>query len=96
MQLSALTGVGVDSFWDQVSEFRKLQTANGRLQLRRKHQAVAWMWERIEAGLRQRFRSHPQVSAKLSAVSREVDDGRMAPSVAARKLLDLFSAGEGA
>ena len=95
MQLSALGGDGVERFWREVTQFRRLQTANGALSSRRKRQALSWMWARIEAGLRQRFRSHPQVSARLAAVSRDVDAGRMEPSLAARALLDLFSTGEG-
>ena len=51
MQLSALTGDGVDRFWSRVSEFKQLQSANGKLAARRKHQSLAWLWERIEAGL---------------------------------------------
>jgi LAO/AO transport system kinase len=42
---------GVDSFWAEVSKFRTVQTANGRLAARRQGQAKAWMWERIEAAL---------------------------------------------
>ena len=49
------------------------------------------MWERIEAGLRQRFRSHPAVGAALPAVEEDVRAGRLPPSVAARRLLDLMS-----
>jgi LAO/AO transport system kinase len=48
------------------------------------------MWERIEAGLRQRFRSHPEVKAALPAALREVAAGRLAAGVAARQLLDLY------
>ena len=87
MRLSALTGVGVDAFWERVAQFRSLQTANGRLQSRRQKQALAWMWERIETGLKQAFRSHPQVREQLPAMVAAVTEGRMAASTAARALL---------
>lgn len=87
IQLSALTGAGVDSFWDQVSEFRKLQIGNGRRQSRRKQQAVAWMWERIEAGLKREFRGHPAVRKLLPELMREVEEGMVPASTAARQLL---------
>jgi LAO/AO transport system kinase len=35
LQISALLGQGVEGFWAAVSSFRELQTANGRLALRR-------------------------------------------------------------
>jgi len=90
MRLSALTGQGVDAFWALVEQFRALQTANGRLQARRQKQALAWMWERIDAGLKQAFRAHPQVQARLAATVHEVGAGRLVGSAAARDLLALF------
>jgi LAO/AO transport system kinase len=90
IQISALHGQGVDTFWSSVSEFRRLQTANGRLAVRRQQQATAWMWERIDAGLKQRFRAPPQVRAKLDLFTQQVLGGQLAASTAARQLLDLF------
>ncbi len=87
VQISALLGQGVDSFWAAVSEFRRLQTANGRLTQRREKQALAWMWERIEAGLKLAFRQHPQVRALLPQLQADVVAGRIAASTAARNLL---------
>ena len=87
VQISALLGQGVDSFWAAVSEFRRLQTANGRLAQRREKQALAWMWERIEAGLKLAFRQHPQVRALLPQLQADVVAGRIAASTAARNLL---------
>ena len=87
IQLSALLGQGVDSFWAAVSEFRQLQTTNGRLQARRQQQALSWMWERIDAGLKQRFRAHPQVRDQLDSITAAVAAGHMPASTAARQLL---------
>jgi LAO/AO transport system kinase len=88
MQLSALLGQGVDRFWDQVQEFKSLQAANGQLAARRQHQALAWMWERIDAGLKQAFRQNAQVRQMLPAITADVADGRLAASTAARQLLE--------
>jgi LAO/AO transport system kinase len=92
LQLSALRGQGLEGFWAAVSRFRELQTASGRLAARRHAQDQAWMWERIEAGLRQRFREHRAVREALPQAAEEVRAGLVAPSVAARQLLDLFGA----
>jgi LAO/AO transport system kinase len=91
LQLSALKGGGLTAFWDAVTTFRRLQTAHGRLQARRHGQDQAWMWERIEAGLRQRFKTHAGVRAALPGITDEVRAGRMAASVAARRLLELLN-----
>jgi LAO/AO transport system kinase len=90
IQLSALLGQGVDAFWAAVTRFRALQTGSGRLLERRQAQAQAWMWERIEAGLKQAFRQHPQVRALLPQLGTEVTAGRLAASTAARQLLHAF------
>lgn len=87
LQLSALKGRGVGEFWAAVTRFKTLQTANGRLAARRQTQALAWMWERIDAGLKQAFRQHPQVREQLPQLMREVAEGRLAASTAARNLL---------
>jgi LAO/AO transport system kinase len=90
LQLSALKGQGLAEFWDAVTQFRELQTASGRLAQRREQQTVAWLWERIDAGLKERFRQHPAVAAALPGATADVRAGRVAASVAARRLLDLF------
>jgi len=87
VQISALLGQGVDAFWAAVTEYRALQTANGRLAARREKQSLAWMWERIDAGLKQAFRAHPQVKALLPQMQQDVAAGRVAASTAARNLL---------
>ncbi len=87
IQLSALHNKGVDAFWAAVTQFRNLQTANGRLAARRRHQSLAWMWERIDAGLRQAFRHDPAVSALLPTLVAQVESGRLPASTAARNLL---------
>jgi LAO/AO transport system kinase len=93
MQLSALAGTGVDAFWDAVSRFRALQEANGRLALRREKQSLAWMWERIDAGLKQAFRRHPQVRELLPDTVAQVAAGVLPASTAARQLLTLARQG---
>jgi LAO/AO transport system kinase len=90
LQLSALHGKGIDTFWSAVSDFRKLQTANGKLESRRRQQALAWMWERVEAGLKQAFHCHPAVRAHLPEAIDSVLAGRAVPSAAARKMLGLL------
>ena len=70
-----------------MQEFRRLQTANGRLAARRERQSLAWMWERIDAGLKQAFRQHPQVRELLPRLQQDVAAGRVAASTAARNLL---------
>ncbi len=89
IQISALKGQGIDTFWTAVTQFKDLQTANGRFATRRQKQSLAWMWERIDAGLKLAFRQHPQVQQLLPQLTQEVLAGRMAASTAARNLLSV-------
>jgi LAO/AO transport system kinase len=91
LQLSALANTGIDTFWAAVQEFKTWQTASGKLARRREQQALAWMWERVDAGLRQSFHQHPQVRALLPGITRQVAAGRLPASAAARNLLAAAS-----
>ena len=91
IQLSALQGKGLDAFWLAVSQYKTLQTANGKLLARRQHQALSWMWERIDSGLKQAFRKDPAVSVVLAALLEQVESGRLPASTAARNLLAVHA-----
>lgn len=85
--LSALRAEGLEPLWQAMARFQMLQTANRQLASRRQGQALAWMWERINVGLKQAFRQHAQVQKLLPQLTREVLEGRMVASTAARHLL---------
>jgi LAO/AO transport system kinase len=85
----------MDAFHEEIRRFRQTETAAGRLAGRRRRQAEAWMTERLEAGLRERFGSNPGVRAALPGIVEDVREGRVAASVAARRLLDLMDHGPG-
>ena len=88
MTLSALEGKGIPELWDSIMRFQQLQKANGKFDTRRQHQAGAWMWDRIEAGLKNAFRNNDKVQELLPILSAQVNQGTMAASVAARRLLE--------
>ncbi len=89
LQLSALQGAGVEAFWQAAVQFKDLQAANGKRSQRRQQQALAWMWERVDTGLKRAFREHPQVSVMLPEVVRKVAQGHLPASTAARNLLQM-------
>ena len=88
MTLSALEGKGVPELWEKAIHFEKLQKANGKFESRRKQQAGAWMWDRIDAGLKNAFRNNATVQELLPILIAQVNQGTMAASVAARRLLE--------
>ncbi len=92
LTLSALKKNGIAEFWQAVSDYRRALTASGEFDAKRRHQALAWMWELIDAGLRSRFRNHPQVKHDLPGLARAVEEGATTPSAAALRLLGDFQA----
>jgi LAO/AO transport system kinase len=91
MQMSALQSIGIDGFWERVQKYQLLQTKNGKLAARRESQALAWMWEQINDGLKAQFHDHVGVKADINAVTQLVANGSLAASTAARQLLTLAS-----
>jgi LAO/AO transport system kinase len=89
LEVSAAKGAGIDAFWRQVEACRHAMTQNGEWAAKRRRQAVEWMWSLIESGLRERFRAHPQVQARLAQLSEAVAEGRSTPAAAAATLLAL-------
>jgi LAO/AO transport system kinase len=87
---SAYNGQGIADFWREVERFRDAMTHSGEFGAKRRRQALAWMWELIDSGLRMRFREHPLVHAELSRLSHAVEKGSTTPASAAERLLELM------
>lgn len=87
IEISGLTGQGLEGFWDSVQRFKTRQQDTGAWQQRRREQAGAWMWSLIESGLKAAFARHPAVRQALPEVTAQVAAGRLPPSAAARQLL---------
>ena len=90
LALSALKGEGVAAFWAFVQQFHHMRRAGGEFDTRRRQQALAWMWDIVHARLHADFRHHAAVRSALPQTLRDVTEARVAPSSAARTLLDLF------
>jgi len=89
LTLSAIKKDGLAEFWQVIEKFRGALTASGEFAARRRHQALAWMWQQIDSGLRSRFREHPGVKAALAELSISVEAGATTPAAAAQRLLGL-------
>jgi LAO/AO transport system kinase len=95
LQVSGVTGAGLDEFWATVKRIVDTRRADGRLAQRRREQAKTWMWDVIHARLIADFRAHPAIAQALPALTAQVDAAGIAPSVAARRLLAVFEHADG-
>ncbi len=70
-----------------VLEYKKKMAASGELDIKRKKQALNWMWSLVEDGLKERFYKHPEVKKQLEKMIEGVEIGTITPTSAAGKLL---------
>jgi LAO/AO transport system kinase len=90
LQLSALQEKGVENFWQTVSAYKETREKSGLWAERRRSQALAGMWERVDSELKRSFKDYPPVRSMLADVLAGVSNGSMAPTVAARQLLFAY------
>jgi LAO/AO transport system kinase len=90
---SALAGEGIAAVWEMIEEHAKAVGASGERDSRRREQALAWMWSLVDQGLRDAFRTHPEVARRVPGLEREVAASRTTPAAAARALLESFRKG---
>ena len=91
LAVSALAGTGIDEVWAAIERFCAALAADGELTEARAAQATAWLWSEVGDTLLDRFRDDPAVAAVLPGVEADVAAGRLAPTRAARRLLDAFT-----
>jgi LAO/AO transport system kinase len=88
LQASASTGLGVAEIWTVLQHYRDTMQTAGAFEERRQRQAQTWLWELLETGLQERFRSHPAVRAALPEALQQAATTN--PATLAAKLLDAF------
>lgn len=87
---SALTGKGVPEVWDHVERYVAALGSTGEITRRRTEQARVWLWSETTQELERALRGDGRVRAELPDLERAVAEGRLPPTSAARKLLDIF------
>jgi len=85
--LSALLSEGLEIFWSAVNAVLDERRRSGEFELRRRQQALAWMWTLVEEGLKQRF--HCRVQSVLQETLAAVEAGSLSASAAAAHLLEI-------
>ena len=89
LAISSTTGAGIAELWTKIVEYRDMMRAHGELAVKRRAQALAWMWQMIDEALRARFHAHPAVRDQVDGIIDAVARGRTSPSVAAARLMAL-------
>ncbi len=87
---SALAMTGIKEIWEMVLSHREKFSATGELEAKRKKQAVDWMWDLVEDGLKLRFNNHDKIKNQLPIMMNAVEKGTISPTSASMELLLLL------
>jgi LAO/AO transport system kinase len=86
---SALEQRGIDDVWAAIEEFART-TAGEAQEARRREQARAWMRDELADSVLDRLHADDDTAAAADELEADVAAGRIAPTTAARRLLDVF------
>jgi LAO/AO transport system kinase len=87
---SSTEGSGIAEVWQTVQECLRQFQNSGYFAQQRQQQALYWLRESIEDGLRQGFYQHPAVRTLLPTLETEVAAGRLSPFAAAEQVLAAY------
>ena len=87
---SSLRKTGIDEIAKCIDEYFEFVKGNNYFEERRSSQARFWMFETIEAHLKNNFYQNKQVRSALESVEKEVSRDRLSPFVAAQELLEKY------
>lgn len=87
---SSLKHIGIDKVWQTIQDYRGIMEKNNSFTNRRSEQARAWMWSEISNTLLQSFKEDSKVINLLDNLDDKVASGDIAPSQAARTLVETF------
>ncbi len=89
---SALAGTGVDAVWRMCEVFFAELVGNTRIQELRKRQAVRWMEDALNDGLRSLLYERDAIVLRKRKLEQEVYAQKKSPTAAAAEILRLFQA----
>ena len=78
---------GIRAIWETVLDHRDRFMKSGLFEKKRRQQALDWMWALVEEGLKERFYKSRSIMEALPRIKKNVDEGKIAPTVAAEELL---------
>jgi hypothetical protein len=80
---------GLEAFWQTLETFRATLEASGEFAARRRHQALAWMWQMVDSGLRAVFAAIRRCATRWPPRPRRWRPAASRRQPRAKRLLDL-------
>ncbi|WP_028584324.1 methylmalonyl Co-A mutase-associated GTPase MeaB [Desulfogranum mediterraneum] len=90
MTCSALEEKGLNEVWETITQHKKVMSATGELDEKRKEQALSWMWFLVKEGLETWFYNNEKIKDVLPGIRDSVETGKKAPTRAADELVSIL------
>lgn len=87
---SAVTGSGLMELWGGIEDYLKFTKSNGYFERNRSRQAKYWMYETIDAELREHFYKSPEIEPLLKEYEQKILDDKISSFAAAYDLLKIY------
>jgi LAO/AO transport system kinase len=87
---SALKGDGIAEIYELLREYQKHTRENGWREKKRRSQALQWMHETVIQQIEERFFANERVKELLEELEKQVAEGKIAPTVAANRLIGVY------
>jgi LAO/AO transport system kinase len=87
LPVSAVTGAGLDTAWDEMQTLARWRKAQGFWDRRRAEQAAHWFEQEVRAGLLARLHTDPEVRRAMAEAAEAVGAGHVTPDAAASDML---------
>ena len=88
LSTSALTGLGLEKFWQNVSQLHQTLSDDGFILKKRSDQRKIWLHDIIEENWLDQLYNHPSYTQDLKSLENSVESGDLDVYEAAKKLLD--------
>lgn len=85
---SSLTGEGIPEIWEVIMDFKKNTQESGVFDRRRREQILTWVRTMTSEYLENRIEQNKEITAHREAIEKEVVEGRLTPTVAAKELIN--------
>ena len=87
---SALTGEGISEVWGVIMNFQRKSVESGSLKARRNQQDIKWFNDALDALVKEKIGSSPELAARKAKFEEEITQRKIAPSEAAFRLFNEF------
>jgi LAO/AO transport system kinase len=87
---SAFLKTGIEQIWNLISEYKPFTVHNGFFSKKRKEQSLYWMYETINQNLKENFYHNRDIAKLLTRYEKDVLEGKISSSTAAKLLLKQY------